>query len=221
MSLNNTNLSVATYVISLLHSSHPRDYEQRQDFYRLVEFYGMTPGIYPTVIELHRGEPNTAQIGEFPDCFVKSSEWSTFTIQTLGHKRDITSFEVVLGNVERMQIGWINESRYVENLSEGAKNGVGEEENSLALDCCRGGLLNQGEFTKLDGLSIGAGSVIRCEQKGHVSSIPPLRLCNVTLSKAPHDLSCLLSLLLRTVRDGSWMISCWLVLWPQTTAVIS
>jgi hypothetical protein len=64
-------------------------------------------------------------------------------VQTLGHNRDITSFEVVLGSVERMQIGWINESRYVENVSEDHKNGVGEEENSLALDCCRGGLLNQ------------------------------------------------------------------------------
>jgi hypothetical protein len=97
---------------------------------------------------------------------VKSSEWSTFTVVNQGqHNREITSFEVVLGNVERMQIGWINSSKYVENLSE--DNGVGEEENSIALDCCRGGLLNQGEFTKLDGLSFQPGSVIRCENRGH------------------------------------------------------
>lgn len=149
-------------------SPYIRDYELRQDFYRLVEYFGMTPGIYPTVIELHRGEPGSARIGTFPDCFVKSSEWSTFTVLNQGqHNREIISFEVVLENVERMQIGWINESRYVENLSEINKNGVGEEENSIALDCCRGGLLNQGEFTKLDGLSFRAGSVIRCENKGH------------------------------------------------------
>jgi len=124
-------------------SPHPKDYELRQDFYRLVEYFGMTPGIYPTIIELYQqGEPGSAEVGSFPDCFVKSSEWSTFTCQTQGHKREITSFEVVLGNVERMQIGWINESRYVENLSDD-HNGVGEEENSLALDCCRGGFLNQ------------------------------------------------------------------------------
>jgi hypothetical protein len=142
-----------------------RDYELRQDFYRLVEYFGMTPGIYPVGIELHRGE-TTAKIGTFPDCFVKSSEWSTFTVVNQGqHNREITSFEVVLGNVERMQIGWINSSKYVENLSE--DNGVGEEENSIALDCCRGGLLNQGEFTKLDGLSFQPGSVIRCENRGH------------------------------------------------------
>lgn len=90
---------------------------------------------------------------------------STFTLQINGHDRDIISYEVVLGNVERMQIGWINEARYIENLTNDQNNGVGEEANSLALDCCRGGLLNQGEFTKLDGLSIGSGSVIRCEQK--------------------------------------------------------
>jgi len=148
-------------------SPHLKDYELRQDFYRLVEYFGMTPGIYPTVIELHRGEPGSAEIGSFPDCYVKSSEWSTFTVQTQGHGREITSFEIVLGNVERMQIGWINESMYVENLSNDHRSGVGEEENSLALDCCRGGLLNQGEFTNLEGLSIGAGSIIRCEQKGH------------------------------------------------------
>ncbi|KAL7534772.1 hypothetical protein ACHAXR_006068 [Thalassiosira sp. AJA248-18] len=148
-------------------SPHLKDYESRQDFYRLVEYFGMTPGIYPTVIELHRGEPGSAEIGSFPDCYVKCNEWSTFTCQTLGHKREITSFEVVLGNVERMQIGWINESRYVENLSNDNRNGVGEEENSVALDCCRGGLLVQGEYTNLEGLSIGTGSVIRCEQKGH------------------------------------------------------
>ena len=120
-------------------SPHPKDYELRQDFYRMVDFYGMTPGIYPAVIELHRGEPGSAEIGSFPDCFVKSNEWLTFTVQTQGHSRDITSFEVVLGNVERMQVGWINESRYVENLSNDHRNGVGEEENSLGLDCCRGG----------------------------------------------------------------------------------
>mmetsp|Transcript_18233 Transcript_18233/g.32929 ORF Transcript_18233/g.32929 Transcript_18233/m.32929 type:complete len:346 (+) Transcript_18233:63-1100(+) len=148
-------------------SPHPKDYEMRQDFYRLVEYFGMTAGIYPTIIELHRGEPGSADIGCYQDRSVKSSEWSTFTVQTQGHAREITSFEVVLGNVERMQIGWINESMYVENLSNDHRNGVGEEENSLALDCCRGGLLNQGEFTKFEGLSIGAGSVIRCEQKGH------------------------------------------------------
>lgn len=148
-------------------SPHPKDYELRQDFYRMVEYFGMTCGIYPTMIELHRGEPGSADIGSFPDCYVKSNEWSTFTVQTQGHKREITSFEIVLGNVERMQVGWINESRYVENLSNDHRNGVGEEQNSLALDCCRGGLLNEGDFTKLENLSCGSGSVIRCEQKGH------------------------------------------------------
>lgn len=89
---------------------------------------------------------------------------STFTLQTNGHDREIISYEVVLGSVERMQIGWINEAKYIENLTNDPNNGVGEEANSIALDCCRGGFLNQGDFTKLR-LSIGEGSVIRCEQK--------------------------------------------------------
>eukprot|EP00804_Cyclotella_cryptica_P017591 CCRYP_006737-RA/>CCRYP_006737-RA protein AED:0.10 eAED:0.10 QI:339/1/1/1/1/1/5/753/337 len=146
-------------------SPHLKDYEARQDFYRMVEYFGMTLGVYPCTIELHRGEAGTADISDYPDFSVIAREWSTFTLQVNGHDRDIISYEVVLGNVERMQIGWINEARYIENLTNDQNNGVGEEANSLALDCCRGGLLNQGEFTKLDGLSIGAGSVIRCEQK--------------------------------------------------------
>jgi len=150
-----------------LKSPHLKDYEMRQEFYRMVEYFGMTGGIYPCVIELYRGDANSAEISDFPDYSVVSREWSTFTVQIQGHDREITSFEVVLGNVERAQIGWINEAKYVENLSNDPNNGVGEEANSLALDCCRGGLLNQGEFTKLEGLKIGAGSVIRCEQKGH------------------------------------------------------
>lgn len=150
-------------------SPYLKDYEMRQDFYRMVEYFGMTAGIYPTTIELHpmETETRTAEISDFQDLTVTAKEWSTFTVQTQGHDRDIVSFEVVLGNVERAQIGWINEAKYVENLSNDHSNGVGEEANSVALDCCRGGLLNQGEFTKLEGLSIRPGSVIRCEQKGH------------------------------------------------------
>ena len=146
---------------------HITNYEIRQDYYRMVEYFGCTPGIFPCAIELHRGEPGSAEIYDFPSFAVTAKEWLTFTVQTQGHVREIISYEVVLGNVERFQIGWIDESKYVENLSNDHKNGVGEEIFSIALDCCRGGLLNQGEFTKLIGLSIGAGSVIRCEQKGH------------------------------------------------------
>ena len=99
----------------------------REDFYRMVEFYGMTAGIYPTIIELHRGDQRSVDIeGKCVDC----SEWSTFTLQTQGHLRQILSYEIVLGNVERMQIGWINEKKYIENLSNEPHNGVGEEANS-------------------------------------------------------------------------------------------
>jgi hypothetical protein len=150
-----------------LQHHHIKDYETRQDYYRMVEYFQMTPGIFPCVIELHRGEPGSAEIYDFPTFAVTAREWSTFTVQTQGHIREVISYEVVLGNVERFQIGWIDESKYIENLSNDHKNGVGEENNSIALDCCRGGLLNQGDFTKLVDLSIGAGSVIRCEHKGH------------------------------------------------------
>lgn len=99
-------------------SPHLKDFEMRQDFYRLVEYFGMTNGIYPTFIDLHRGETGSVEIGDFPDCSVRSREWNTFTVQTQGHEREIISFEIVLGNVERMQIGWINEVRTCSLLGE-------------------------------------------------------------------------------------------------------
>ena len=124
----------------------------------------MTAGIFPTIIELHRGDQRSVNIeGKWVEC----SEWSTFTLQTQGHPRRVISYEIVLGNVERMQIGWINEKKYIENLSNEPHNGVGEEANSVAIDCCRGGLLLQGSFTKLEGLSIKAGSTIKSDHKGH------------------------------------------------------
>jgi hypothetical protein len=51
-------------------------------------------------------------------------------------------------------------------LRPGDHKGVGEEKYSFGLDCCRGGLLYEGKFTKIEGLSFGKGTVIRCENKG-------------------------------------------------------
>ena len=139
---------------------------QRRNFVRMVEYFGMTPGIYPTVMEMCRGEPETADIGSHPNLGVTAREWATFTLGIRGHNRPITSFSVILGQVERAQIGWVRTGHFVKKLRPGDHKGVGEEKYSFGLDCCRGGLLYEGAFTKLDGLSIGKGTVIRCENKG-------------------------------------------------------
>ena len=140
--------------------------EKRRDFVRMVEYFGMTSGIYPTVMEMCRGEPESAQICGHPHMSVMSRDWATFTLETRGHKRPITSFSVVLGEVERAQIGWVRTGHFVKKLRPGDHKGVGEEKFSFGLDCCRGGLLYQGSFTMLDGISTEKGTVIRCENKG-------------------------------------------------------
>ncbi|KAL7522894.1 hypothetical protein ACHAWX_007775 [Stephanocyclus meneghinianus] len=139
---------------------------QRRNFVRMVEYFGMTPGIYPTVMEICRGEPTTAEISGHPNLGVSSSEWATFTLGTKGHNRPITSFSVILGQVERAQIGWVRSGHFVRKLRPGDHKGVGEEKYSFGLDCCRGGLLYEGKFTRIEGFSTSRGTVIRCENKG-------------------------------------------------------
>jgi hypothetical protein len=139
---------------------------QRRNFVRMVEYFGMTPGVYPTVMEICRGEPEKAEISGHPNLGVSTSEWASFTLGTKGHNRPITSFSVILGQVERAQIGWIRSGHFVRMLRPGDHKGVGEEKFSFGLDCCRGGLLYEGKFTKIEGFSVGRGTVIRCENKG-------------------------------------------------------
>jgi hypothetical protein len=52
-----------------------KDYEARQDFYRMIEYFGVTGGIYPCSIELHRGVEGTAEISDYPDFTVTAKEW--------------------------------------------------------------------------------------------------------------------------------------------------
>ena len=152
----------------------------------------MTPGIFPTVMEMCRGETETAEICGHPNLGVTAREWATFTLGVRGHNRPITSFSVILGQVERAQIGWgefdhcehfyyfifnhsnnftfqpqpVRTGHFVKKLRRGDHKGVGEEQYTVGLDCCRGGILYEGSFTKIDGLNIEKGAVIRVENKG-------------------------------------------------------
>lgn len=142
------------------------DTRRLKDFVRMVEYFGMTPGIYPTELEMCRGEISTAEISGHPNLGVMSKEYATFTLEMRGHKRPIRSFSVILGDVETIQIGLVRTNHFVKKLRPGEHKGVGMERYSFCLDCSRGGLLYEGSFTKLDGLSMEKGTLIRCENKG-------------------------------------------------------
>jgi hypothetical protein len=141
--------------------------ERYPAFKRMVEYYGMTPGIYPTPIKLHSGMADNSTISQYPEAGVTANEWSVFKIATEGHDRSIVSFEVTIGRVESMHIGWLSPGLWQENLTSSAPIvGVGENQYSTGLDCARCGFVVAGQFTKIQDLSIDQGAVIRCENQG-------------------------------------------------------
>jgi hypothetical protein len=93
---------------------------------------------------------------------VNASEWVTFRIVPHGHYLLIKSFEVIIHQVERAQIGWWDPSI---GCSIDGINGVGEMERTVALDCCRSVMLVSGAVMPIDG-TCKDGSTIRCEERG-------------------------------------------------------
>ena len=128
----------------------------------------MTPGIFPTCLEMCRGQPETAQMSScHPELSVSCTSLGTFILETRGHKRPIISYSIMFGrDVERAQIGWVRTGHFVKKLRPGDHKGVGEEKYSFALDMSRGGLLYEGTFSELDGLTAAQGTIVRCENKG-------------------------------------------------------
>jgi hypothetical protein len=131
------------------------------NFLRMVEYYGMTLGIHPAKIELCTANPSKVEFGD--DLSVNASEWATFAIATLGHKLIIKSFEVIINQVERAQIGWRHKSIAIGDIC--GTDGVGEVQDTVALDCCRSVMLVNGVLLPIDG-TCKEGSTIRCEEGG-------------------------------------------------------
>ena len=140
-----------------------------ENFKRMVEYYGMTLGIYP--VEVCMLEDSTAEeyvpkvIASHPEYKIKLDEWGTCVLQTCpGNNRVPESFEVTLGAYTSAQIGWINASDKMAFLT--SSKGAGYGTSSIAIDCGRSGIVSDGVFTAIDGLSLGEGSTIRSEDYG-------------------------------------------------------
>jgi hypothetical protein len=131
----------------------------KADFLRMVEYYGMTLGIHPAKIELYSKTPNKVEYSD--ELSVNASEWATFGIVPQGHVLKIKSFEVIIHQVERAQIGWWAPSiGCIDGI-----NGVGEIAGTVALDCCRSVMLVNGAVLPING-TCKDGSTIRCEERG-------------------------------------------------------
>ena len=130
-------------------------------FYRMVEYYGMTNGIFPTNLKVHFGPAEDVE--RLSPWMVNSPEWVTFKLMAEGHSRGIKSYEVRLGSAQRIQMGW---GRDGTKFSSGNSLGVGDMLNSSAIDLSRSCYLNEGSMTSIQGLELKEGTTVRSEDYG-------------------------------------------------------
>ncbi|CAB9508088.1 SH3KBP1-binding protein 1 [Seminavis robusta] len=154
------------------------DPERRFDFYRMVEYYGMSLGVYQVgVYQLaSNGVPSTL-VASHPDFEVRAGgDFSTYCLQPLEnrHRMYIKSFEVKVpakksDSRSPTQVGWMREGHgsYLFNRKSDGTEGVGYGNYSVAWDFVRSGIVVQGQFTEVPNASVKAGSVIRCEDRGN------------------------------------------------------
>lgn len=79
------------------------------DFYGMIEYYGMTDGIYPTklIINSNTFTRSKDSVEFIHSKKINAKEWATFSLFQEGHSRKIKSYEVTLGDdVKHIQIGW-------------------------------------------------------------------------------------------------------------------
>jgi len=145
------------------------------NFTRMVEYYGMTPAIYPVSVCLYDDDNGDVLrenvVCQGCDLEVKAAEWATYSVSHMDphpddtYPRTIVSFEVTLGSVERIQVGWMH-GRSKAYPQFGNQSGVGDAAPSVGLDISRSGILVDGTLTAVPGLSVKEGTAIRSEDFG-------------------------------------------------------
>lgn len=97
-------------------------------------------------------------------------EWTHFLLAPYGHSRRIKTFEVTLGIVERIQIGWhtLGLSLKLVDFNNGIGCGIGDIEGTLALDLKESSFLVDGAATPINDLEPSKGTVVRSEDFGRV-----------------------------------------------------
>ena len=156
----------------------PDTFESKQariEFYRMIEYYGMTNGIYPTKLKALRSTDSLEMVG--PQKGV-AKKWTTLELTRDGHSRMIKTYEVTLGEVQRFQMGWGKSSNFP---SDGEDLGVGGYIDSFALDLSRSVFLKKSqksfspnnrdytvEHTTVEGLEHPAGTVVLSKDYGRL-----------------------------------------------------
>jgi len=132
------------------------------DLYRMIDYYGLTNGMYPVVLKNH----NHDSVKGTDTKIVNAQEWTTYALAPKGHERRVKTFEVTLGNVQRIQIGWTVTTPSPRYNKKGSDIGIGDTAKSFALDLTRSSYLFEGELTRVDGLEQNEGTVVRSEDYG-------------------------------------------------------
>ena len=137
-------------------------------FFRLLEYYGMTDGIYPTCFVpcyVPDDKEDAFELTGHTRIFCK--EWCTFELTQQGHNRRINCFEIKLGEVERFQIGYqyyTSGDRSACKFDYSQSTGVGDISNTCAIDTVRSCALNAGTKTDISDMEVKVGSIIKVEE---------------------------------------------------------
>jgi hypothetical protein len=121
--------------------------QEYHSFLGMVEYYELTPVVYPTKIKIHKGQVKDSKVEQYPFRFVGASKLSTFVIATEFHSRNVNSVQIKVGMVEDFRLGWAGDVFLILDLITAklhAKNGAIEVPSSI-------GILKE-------------GSVIRCSR---------------------------------------------------------
>jgi len=148
--------------------------DTRDDFFRMLEYYGMTLGIYP--FGIYAADNRNSLLSEAPEYKVAAEQWTTFLVLPKPGNAitSVKSYEVILGKGTSAQVGWA-QSGY--NGSAGEEKGVGYNADSVALDCSRSNIAIGADSSRVTtspaslfsiaGLPlIDERTVIRCEDRG-------------------------------------------------------
>lgn len=135
-------------------------YERRFDLFRMVDYYGMTDGMYPTKLY---PQSNPAKPVEMvgPKKAIAKNLYTRFQLAPDGHSRRIKAFEVTLGEVEKVRMGW--------NVSDN-----GESYSDFVLDLSRSLFVekkhpdNPSKKTPVNGLKHTVGTVVLSKDCGRL-----------------------------------------------------
>lgn len=169
-------LSCETALASCAKSPVFNEKDTQQDFYRMIDYYGITLGVYPVgffrIQSPASNPPVLVQSG--PLYSVDSENWCTYCLLPYRGNKDVRyprSFEVVLDKHSTAQIGWMDWCQHASTcfetvLASGGK-GVGYTSNySVAIDCQASTIACEQTLYPLHDLHFQEGTLIRCENKG-------------------------------------------------------